>query len=110
MIPLFVSPEFIDFDRESKKFIAHVDIEQPFNPSVKKYLFFHARVNPDSIPYKKYYREKINPKHLELVLLYYLKMFKNVLKIISLFMVLIKIGHENTVLIISKFLNNGSKR
>jgi len=29
LIP-YVSPEFIDFDRETKKFVIHADIEAPF--------------------------------------------------------------------------------
>ena len=66
MIP-YVSPEFIEFDRDSKKFIIHVDIEAPFNPAVKKFIGLYVRANPDSIPYKKFFREKINLKHLEMV-------------------------------------------
>jgi len=64
LIP-YVSPEFIDFDRESKKFVIHIDVESPFNLSVKKYIALFVRANPDSIPYKKFFREKINLKHLE---------------------------------------------
>jgi hypothetical protein len=62
-----VSPEFIDFDRESKKFIIHIEIETPFSLSLKKYIALFVIANPDSIPYKKFFREKINLKHLELV-------------------------------------------
>jgi hypothetical protein len=66
LIP-YVSPEFIDFDRETKKFVVHADLEQPFNPQTKKYIGLYVRANPDSIPYRKFFREKINLKHLELV-------------------------------------------
>lgn len=30
LIP-YVSPEHIEFDRETKKFVVHADIENPFN-------------------------------------------------------------------------------
>jgi hypothetical protein len=63
----YVSPEFVDFDRETKKFVVHVDLEQPFNPQTKKFIGLYVRANPDSIPYRKFFREKINLKHLELV-------------------------------------------
>ena len=66
LIP-YVTPEFIDFDRESKKFIISIDIENPLNQASKKYISLFVRANPDSIPYKKYFREKINLKHLEMV-------------------------------------------
>ena len=43
---------------------------------MKKYISFYVRANPDSIPYKKFFREKINLKHLELVFINFIRSWK----------------------------------
>jgi hypothetical protein len=49
-----------------------------------------VRANPDSIPYKKFFREKINLKHLEMV-----KIFIS--------------GGQNPLLVVPKYEDHGPK-
>jgi len=62
---LLVGPESIEFDRNTKEFIAFLDTEETVGSS-HKIIELYVRVKPDSIEYKKGTKEKINLKHLEL--------------------------------------------
>ena len=45
------SPERIEYDRNTKEYIATLEVDQVFS-GVKKNVELFVRVNPDSIPYK----------------------------------------------------------
>ena len=64
-----IGPEFIEYNRQSKEWIANFDIEYVIEDS-RKALEFYTRITPDSIPYKKKQtkNEKISYKHLQLKL------------------------------------------
>ena len=61
-------PENIEFDRHTREFVATIEAPEPCNGPEKKLMEFYVRNNPDSIPYKKQTRDKLNLKHVDLIL------------------------------------------
>lgn len=60
-------PEFIEFDRQTREFVATIETPDPCNGE-RKLIECFVRNNPDSIPYKKQTRDKLNFKHVDLIL------------------------------------------
>jgi len=60
-----IGPENIEFDRNTKDFIAVIDTDESIGSS-HKIIEFYIRVKPDTIEYKRATNEKLNLKHLEL--------------------------------------------
>ncbi|CAK88043.1 unnamed protein product (macronuclear) [Paramecium tetraurelia] len=64
-----IGPEHIEFDRQTKCFIAKIGNQgQPCTYDIRQYIDLYTRNTPESIPYKKSTREKLNLKHIELKL------------------------------------------
>lgn len=63
-----IGPEMIDFDRQTREFTATVESPEPANGLNRKLIECYVRNNPDSIPYKKQTRDKLNLKHVDLIL------------------------------------------
>jgi hypothetical protein len=64
-------PENIDFDRHTREFTVLIETPEPCNGFEKKLMEYYVRNNPDSISYKKQNRDKLNLKHVDLILKYY---------------------------------------
>ncbi|CAD8144747.1 unnamed protein product [Paramecium pentaurelia] len=64
-----IGPEHIEFDRQTKCFVAKIGNQgQPCTYDIRQYIDLYTRNTPESIPYKKSTREKLNLKHIELKL------------------------------------------
>ena len=63
-----IGPEMIDFDRHSREFVATRESPESCNGMNRKLIECFVRNNPDSIPYKKQTRDKLNLKHVDLIL------------------------------------------
>lgn len=48
-----VGPEMIEFDRQTREFVASVESPEHCNAPNRKLIECYVRSNPDSIPYKK---------------------------------------------------------
>ena len=62
-----VGPEKIDFNRANREFTVELAVDEGLS-GPRKMIEFYTRNNPDSIPYKKQTRDKLNLKHVDLVL------------------------------------------
>ncbi|CAD8144849.1 unnamed protein product [Paramecium octaurelia] len=64
-----IGPEHIEFDRQSKCFVAKIGNQgQPCTYDIRQYIDLYTRKSPESIPYMKNTRDKLNLKHLDLKL------------------------------------------
>ncbi|CAK58332.1 unnamed protein product (macronuclear) [Paramecium tetraurelia] len=64
-----IGPEHIEFDRQTKCFIAKIGNQgQPCTYDIRQYIDLYTRKSPESIPYMKSTREKLNLKHVDLKL------------------------------------------
>ena len=59
-------PDKIDFDKQTREFSILLELEDGVKG--RKMIELYVRNNPDSIPYKKQTRDRLNLKHVELVL------------------------------------------
>ena len=63
-----IGPEMIEFDRQTREFSAIIESPDPIGHLNRKQMELFVRNNPDSIPYKKQTRDKLNLKHVDLIL------------------------------------------